>query len=148
MTLRSVQPLVPPLSFPIWAAAYKYPPEIKETRLTDIIISVGRTGAIPDAVLEPVKIRLAGTTVSRATLHNRDFIREMDIRVGDTVRVRKAGEIIPEIIGVNLDKRPDTHSPMKCPKPVQYAEHRFMRSRTRLPYAAPALNVRHKLCAT
>ncbi len=91
--------------FPKWAAAYKYPPEIKETLLTDIIISVGRTGVLtPNAVLEPV--RLAGTTVSRATLHNRDFIRELDVRVGDTVRVRKAGEIIPEIIGVNLDKRP------------------------------------------
>ncbi len=91
--------------FPRWAAAYKYPPEIKETLLTDIIISVGRTGVLtPNAVLTPV--RLAGTTVSRATLHNRGFIRELDVRVGDTVRVRKAGEIIPEIIGVNLDKRP------------------------------------------
>ena len=91
--------------FPRWAAAYKYPPEIKETLLTDIIISVGRTGVLtPNAVLNPV--RLAGTTVSRATLHNRDFIHELDVRVGDTVRVRKAGEIIPEIIGVNLGKRP------------------------------------------
>lgn len=101
--------------FPRWAAAYKYPPEIKETRLTDIIISVGRTGVLtPNAVLEPV--RLAGTTVSRATLHNRDFIREMDIRVGDTVRVRKAGEIIPEIIGVNLDKRPADAQPYEMPE--------------------------------
>ncbi len=100
--------------FPKWAAAYKYPPEIKETLLTDIIISVGRTGVLtPNAVLEPV--RLAGTTVSRATLHNRDFIRELDVRVGDTVRVRKAGEIIPEIIGVNLDKRPADAQPYEMP---------------------------------
>lgn len=91
--------------FPRWAAAYKYPPEVKETLLKDIVISVGRTGVLtPNAVLAPV--RLAGTTVSRATLHNRDFIRELDARIGDTVKVRKAGEIIPEIIGVNLDKRP------------------------------------------
>ncbi len=101
--------------FPKWAAAYKYPPEIKETLLTDIIISVGRTGVLtPNAVLEPV--RLAGTTVSRATLHNRDFIRELDVRVGDTVRVRKAGEIIPEIIGVNLDKRPTNAQPYEMPE--------------------------------
>lgn len=101
--------------FPRWAAAYKYPPEIKETLLTDIIISVGRTGVLtPNAVLEPV--RLAGTTVSRATLHNRDFIRELDVRVGDTVRVRKAGEIIPEIIGVNLDKRPADAQPYEMPE--------------------------------
>ena len=101
--------------FPRWAAAYKYPPEIKETLLTDIVISVGRTGVLtPNAVLEPV--RLAGTTVSRATLHNRDFIRELDIRVGDTVRVRKAGEIIPEIIGVNLDKRPVDVLPYEMPE--------------------------------
>ena len=80
--------------FPRWAAAYKYPPEVKETLLRDITITVGRTGVLtPNAVLEPV--RLAGTTVSRATLHNRDFIRELDVRVGDTVRVRKGGRDHP-----------------------------------------------------
>lgn len=104
--------------FPKWAAAYKYPPEIKETLLTDIVISVGRTGVLtPNAVLEPV--RLAGTTVSRATLHNRDFIEELDVRVGDTVQVRKAGEIIPEILKVNLSKRPEGtvayQMPATCP---------------------------------
>lgn len=100
--------------FPRWAAAYKYPPEIKETLLKDIIISVGRTGVLtPNAVLEPV--RLAGTTVSRATLHNRDFIRQKDVRVGDTVLVRKAGEIIPEIVDVNLDKRPEDAVPYEMP---------------------------------
>lgn len=101
--------------FPRWAAAYKYPPEIKETELLDIVISVGRTGVLtPNAVLKPV--RLAGTTVSRATLHNRDFIHELDVRVGDTVQVRKAGEIIPEIIGVNQDKRPADSVPFVMPE--------------------------------
>lgn len=100
--------------FPRWAAAYKYPPEVKETLLHDIIISVGRTGVLtPNAALEPV--RLAGTTVSRATLHNRDFIRELDVRIGDTVQVRKAGEIIPEIIGVCEEKRPADAKPYEMP---------------------------------
>jgi len=84
-------------STPKWAAAYKYPPEEKETKLLDIAIQVGRTGVLtPNAVLEPVQ--LAGTTVSRATLHNIDIIRQRDIRIGDTVIVRKAGDIIPEIV--------------------------------------------------
>ena len=101
--------------FPRWAAAYKYPPEVKQTLLKDIIISVGRTGVLtPNAVLEPV--RLAGTTVSRATLHNRDFIRQLDVRVGDTVSVRKAGEIIPEIIKVEMDFRPADAQPYAMPK--------------------------------
>ncbi|NLC78803.1 MAG: NAD-dependent DNA ligase LigA, partial [Ruminococcaceae bacterium] len=83
--------------FPRWAIAFKYPPETKETTLLDIEVGVGRTGVLtPTAVFEPVQ--LAGTTVSRAVLHNQDFIDEMDIRIGDTVSVRKAGDIIPEII--------------------------------------------------
>ena len=91
--------------FPRWAAAYKYPPEIKETVVEDIIIQVGRTGVLtPKAVVRPV--RLAGTTVTNATLHNQDFISERDIRIGDTVHIRKAGEIIPEILDVVLEKRP------------------------------------------
>ncbi|MBO4330585.1 MAG: NAD-dependent DNA ligase LigA, partial [Oscillospiraceae bacterium] len=82
---------------PRWAAAYKYPPEIKSSRVTDIAVQVGRTGVLtPKAVVEPV--RLAGTTVTNATLHNQDFISEKDIRIGDTVRIRKAGEIIPEVL--------------------------------------------------
>ncbi|MBQ6755922.1 MAG: NAD-dependent DNA ligase LigA [Oscillospiraceae bacterium] len=90
---------------PRWAVAFKYPPEKKETRVTDIIIQVGRTGVLtPKAVVEPV--RLAGTTVTNATLHNEDFINEKDIRIGDTVLMQKAGEIIPEILSVNLAKRP------------------------------------------
>lgn len=100
---------------PRWAAAYKYPPEEKETELLDIRIQVGRTGVLtPQAVLAPV--RIAGTTVQAATLHNRDFIAEKDIRIGDTVRLRKAGEIIPEIIGVLLDRRPAGAVPFAMPE--------------------------------
>ncbi|MBO5837082.1 MAG: NAD-dependent DNA ligase LigA [Oscillospiraceae bacterium] len=92
--------------FPKWAVAYKYPPEIKSTVVEDIVVQVGRTGVLtPKAVVAPV--RLAGTTVTNATLHNQDFITQRDIRVGDTVRIRKAGEIIPEILDVDFSKRPD-----------------------------------------
>lgn len=91
--------------FPRWAAAYKYPPEIKPTIVEDIVVQVGRTGVLtPKAVVKPV--RLAGTTVTNATLHNQSFISERDIRIGDTVLIRKAGEIIPEILEVDLTKRP------------------------------------------
>lgn len=104
--------------FPKWAAAYKYPPEIKPTVVEDIVVQVGRTGVLtPKAVVRPV--RLAGTTVTNATLHNQDFIRERDIRIGDTVLIRKAGEIIPEILEVDLSKRPEGtaayHLPDRCP---------------------------------
>lgn len=89
---------------PKWAVAYKFPPEQKETVLREISINVGRTGAlVPNAIFDPVQ--LAGTTVSRATLHNKDFIAERDIRVGDTVIIQKAGDIIPEVVGVNKTKR-------------------------------------------
>lgn len=91
---------------PRWAIAYKYPPEEKETKILDIELSVGRTGRItPTAVFEP--IRLCGTTVSRATLHNQDFIDELDVGIGDTVKVYKSGEIIPKIKQVVKEKRPD-----------------------------------------
>jgi len=104
--------------FPRWAVAYKYPPEVKETVVEDIVIQVGRTGVLtPKAVVRPV--RLAGTTVTNATLHNQDFITERDIRIGDTVHIRKAGEIIPEILDVVLPKRPEGtsayHLPATCP---------------------------------
>ena len=103
---------------PKWAVAYKYPPEQKESRVADIVVQVGRTGVLtPKAVLEPV--RLAGTTVTNATLHNQDYITEKDIRIGDTVVVQKAGEIIPEIVSVVKEKRPEGtkpyHLPDKCP---------------------------------
>lgn len=85
--------------FPKWAEAYKYPPEEKETTLIDIEVNVGRTGALtPTGIFEPVF--LAGTTVSRAVLHNQDFINELDLRIGDRVLIRKAGEIIPEVVSV------------------------------------------------
>ena len=100
--------------FPKWAAAYKYPPEIKETVVEDIVIQVGRTGVLtPKAVVRPV--RLAGTTVTNATLHNQDFITERDIRIGDTVHIRKAGEIIPEILDVVEEKRPKGSEPYFLP---------------------------------
>lgn len=100
--------------FPKWAAAYKYPPEIKPTVVEDIVVQVGRTGVLtPKAVVKPV--RLAGTTVTNATLHNQDFISQRDIRIGDTVRIRKAGEIIPEILDVVMDKRPANTQPYFLP---------------------------------
>ena len=89
---------------PKWCISYKYPPEVKSTRLLDIVIKVGRTGALtPNAVFEPV--RLAGTNVSKATLHNMDFIAEKNLKIGDIINVRKAGEIIPEIISVETGRR-------------------------------------------
>lgn len=104
--------------FPKWAAAYKYPPEIKPTVVEDIVVQVGRTGVLtPKAVVRPV--RLAGTTVTNATLHNQDFISQRDIRIGDTVMIRKAGEIIPEILEVDFTRRPDNTAayvlPSNCP---------------------------------
>ena len=105
--------------FPRWAVAYKYPPEKKESRVRDIVVQVGRTGVLtPKAVIEPV--RLAGTTVTNATLHNQDFIDNLDLRIGDTVLVQKAGEIIPEILSVVREKRPEGtvpfHMPDTCPE--------------------------------
>ena len=101
--------------FPRWAAAYKYPPEIKPTVVEDIVVQVGRTGVLtPKAVVRAV--RLAGTTVTNATLHNQDFISQRDIRVGDTVMIRKAGEIIPEILEVDLSKRPADSRPYLLPQ--------------------------------
>lgn len=103
---------------PKWAVAYKFPPEKKETKITDITVQVGRTGVLtPNAVLETV--RLAGTEVSRATLHNIDYIRQKDIRIGDTVIVQKAGDIIPEVLEVVKDKRSGNEKvfqmPERCP---------------------------------
>lgn len=100
--------------FPRWACAYKYPPEIKPTVVQDIVIQVGRTGVLtPKAIVSPV--RLAGTTVTNATLHNQDFISEKDVRIGDTVLIRKAGEIIPEILSVDMSKRPEHTVPFSIP---------------------------------
>ncbi|HWR60675.1 MAG TPA: NAD-dependent DNA ligase LigA [Clostridia bacterium] len=103
---------------PRWAAAYKFPPETKKTRVRDIIVQVGRTGAItPTAELEPV--RLAGSVISRATLHNEDYIKEKDIRIGDTVLIKKAGDVIPEVVEVVAEARTGAEKtfemPRKCP---------------------------------
>lgn len=103
---------------PKWAVAYKFPAERKETKLLDIVIEVGRTGVLtPTAILEPVS--LAGTTVSRATLHNQDYIQDKDIRINDVVLVEKAGDIIPKVVSVVLSKRPDNvtiyNIPKNCP---------------------------------
>ncbi|HWQ29932.1 MAG TPA: NAD-dependent DNA ligase LigA, partial [Negativicutes bacterium] len=103
---------------PRWAAAYKFPPETKKTKVRDIIVQVGRTGAItPTAELEPV--RLAGSVISRATLHNEDYIKEKDIRIGDTVLIKKAGDVIPEVVEVVTGDRTGEEKifemPRKCP---------------------------------
>lgn len=101
--------------FPRWAVAWKYPPEQKPTRVVDIVVQVGRTGVLtPKATVEPV--RLAGTTVTSATLHNQDFITEKDIRIGDTVIVQKAGEIIPQVVSVVREKRPADAVPYTLPR--------------------------------
>ena len=99
---------------PRWAVAFKYPPEKKESRVLDIVVQVGRTGVLtPKVIVEPV--RLAGTTVSAATLHNQDNIDRLDLRIGDTVLLQKAGEIIPEVLSVNKAKRPEGTVPFVLP---------------------------------
>ncbi len=112
--------------FPKWAVAFKYPPEEKETKLLDIVVQVGRTGALtPTAVFEP--ITLAGTTVSRAVLHNQDFINEKGVAIGDVIRVRKAGDIIPEVVSVaqHQEGKEPYQLPDRCPScgsPVEREE--------------------------
>ena len=103
---------------PRWAIAYKYPPEQKETILKDIVFQVGRTGAItPVAILEPVKV--AGSTISKTTLHNEDFVKEKGLKIGDTVIIQKAGDVIPEVVGVVESKRTGNEKafvmPTVCP---------------------------------
>ncbi len=100
---------------PKWAVAYKYPPEKKETLLKDIVCQVGRTGAItPMAILEPVHV--AGSKISKTTLHNEDYIKDNDIRIGDRVIIQKAGDVIPEVVGVVKDKRDGTEKIFEMPK--------------------------------
>lgn len=108
---------------PRWAVAYKYPPEKKETKLKEIICQVGRTGVItPMAILEPVKV--AGSTISKTTLHNEDFIKEKELKIGDTVVIQKAGDVIPEIVEVKKEKRTGEEQDFEMPKvcPVCGAE--------------------------
>ena len=112
--------------FPRWAVAYKYPPDEKETVLRKIELSVGRTGRVtPTAVFDAVILN--GTRVERATLHNQDFIDALDIRIGDTVKVYKSGEIIPKISGVNFDKRPADSIPFKIPENCPVCNHKLQR---------------------
>ena len=100
---------------PKWAIAYKYPPEAKETILKDIVCQVGRTGVItPMAILEPVKV--AGSTISKTTLHNEDFIKEKDLKIGDTVVIQKQGDVIPEVIKVVKEKRTGEEKDFEMPK--------------------------------
>nr|WP_321503854.1 NAD-dependent DNA ligase LigA [uncultured Dethiosulfovibrio sp.] len=111
---------------PKWAVAYKYPPEERTTRLVDIEISVGRTGALtPVAILDPVN--LAGSVVRRASLHNQEEITAKDVRIGDTVVVRKAGEIIPEIVSVDLSRRTGSEEPFEMPQSCPVCGSRAVR---------------------
>ena len=113
-SLRQRETLGSTAKAPRWEVAFKYPPEKKESRVLDIVVQVGRTGVLtPKAIVEPV--RLAGTTVSAATLHNQDNIDRLDIRIGDTVLLQKAGEIIPEVLSVNKAKRPEGTVPFALP---------------------------------
>ena len=112
--------------FPRWAVAYKYPPTERETILRDIELSVGRTGRItPTAIFDAVNLN--GTRVERATLHNQDFIDALDVRIGDTIRVYKSGEIIPRVSGVELSKRPENSAPYKIPETCPVCGHKLER---------------------
>ena len=114
------------IKFPRWAIAYKYPPEVKETRLLDIEVNTGRTGRVtPVAVFEPIS--LCGTMVSRATLHNQDFIDQLGLGLGDTILVYKSGEIIPKVKDVNKDKRPSDWKAYKMPDCCPVCGHRLVR---------------------
>lgn len=111
---------------PRWAIAYKFPAEEVVTQLLDIELSIGRTGVVtPTAILEPVKV--AGTTVSRASLHNEDLIHEKDIRIGDSVVIKKAGDIIPEVINSIIDRRPEDAVPYHMPTHCPSCEHELVR---------------------
>ena len=114
------------IKFPRWAIAYKYPPEEKETRLLDVEVNTGRTGRVtPVAIFEPVS--LCGTMVSRATLHNQDFIDQLGLGIGDTIVVYKSGEIIPKVKEVNTNKRPAGWTPYKMPDSCPVCGHRLAR---------------------
>ncbi len=114
------------IKFPRWAVAYKYPPEVKETRLLEVEVNTGRTGRVtPVAVFEPIS--LCGTMVSRATLHNQDFIDQLGLGIGDTILVYKSGEIIPKVKDVNKDKRPADWQPYRMPDCCPVCGHRLAR---------------------
>ncbi len=122
---------------PKWAIAYKFPAEIAETTLNEIIITVGRTGQItPNAVFDPVK--LMGSTIRRATLHNYDYIEERDLKIGDKIRVRKAGDIIPEVIEAIKEKRIGSEKEIKHPKVCPICNHKLIK--TNIDYICPNTN--------
>ena len=119
--------------FPKWAIAYKYPPDERETVLRKIELNVGRTGRItPTALFDAVTLN--GTRVERATLHNQDFIDNLDVRIGDTIRVYKSGEIIPRVSGVVLSKRPENTAPFKIPDTCPVCNHKLEREETAVDY--------------
>ena len=119
--------------FPRWAVAYKYPPDERETVLRKIELSVGRTGRItPTAVFDAVNLN--GTKVERATLHNQDFISGLDVRLGDTIRVYKSGEIIPRVSGVVTSKRPENSAPFKFPETCPACGHKLEREESAADY--------------
>ena len=119
--------------FPRWAVAYKYPPDERETILRKIELSVGRTGRVtPTAVFDAVSLN--GTRVERATLHNQDFIDELDVRIGDTIRVYKSGEVIPRVSGVNFSKRPENSVPYKIPDICPACNHKLEREENAVDY--------------
>lgn len=131
---------------PRWAVAFKYPPEKKESKVLDVIVQVGRTGVLtPKVIVEPV--RLAGTTVSAATLHNQDNIDRLDLRIGDTVVLQKAGEIIPEVLSVNKDKRPEGTVPFVMPSVCPECGSPLCVTRTAQRSAAQAPSVPLSGCA-
>ena len=114
------------IKFPRWAIAYKYPPEEKETRLLEVEVNTGRTGRVtPVAIFEPIS--LCGTMVSRATLHNQDFIDQLGLGIGDTILVYKSGEIIPKVKEVNVNKRPADWKPYKMPDSCPVCGHKLAR---------------------
>lgn len=130
--------------FPRWAIAFKYPPEVKETTLRSIEVAVGRTGVLtPTACFDPVF--LAGTTVARATLHNEDFIHQFGLCIGDTIQVRKAGDIIPEVIGVT--HHAEDAQPMRCPRSAPPAVHQSFIWRMKQLCAVLTPSARHRHCA-
>ncbi len=119
--------------FPRWAVAYKYPPDERETILRKIELSVGRTGRVtPTAIFDAVSLN--GTRVERATLHNQDFIDGLDVRIGDTIRVYKSGEIIPRVSGVDISKRPENSVPYKIPDTCPICNHKLEREETAVDY--------------
>lgn len=125
--------------FPKWAIAYKFPPEQKETKIEDIVVQIGRTGAVtPLAILTPV--RIAGTTVSRATLHNYDYIVEKDIKINDTVVIQKAGDIIPEVVGVCFDKRDGGEKEFKMPEYCSECGAKIVREEGEAAYRCSGMN--------